>query len=61
MIIDVQAPNSDRKNRDSDAQDKSKKRKSVVGRYMLNSEDQKMIYCMNKIISLEDQEHIAKL
>lgn len=67
MIIDVQQGNTpgnrkrDAKNPLDKNNNKDKKRKSVVGSYLLNSEDQKMIYCMNKIIPLEDQEKIAKL
>ena len=64
MIIDVQqgnTPGNRKRDAKIDNKNKEKKRKSVVGSYLLNSEDQKMIYCMNKIIPLEDQEKIAKL
>ena len=36
------------------------KSRSLVGQYDLTSEDQKLIYCINQIIPLIDQEDIAK-
>jgi hypothetical protein len=36
------------------------KSRSLVGQYDLTSEDQKLIYCINQIIPLIDQEEVAK-
>ena len=39
---------------------KKKIRRSMVGTFELSTEDQKIIYCLNRIIPLVDQEYVAK-
>ena len=45
---------------EASSRENRKERRSVVGTYKLGSEDQKLLFCLNQIIPLIEQEGIAR-